>query len=1259
MLFAFCAVPLLAGSGDVPYQDFGLSSPPPPTWTQPLQPMFQASATKYNVPVELLLTLGFFGSGFENRGDAATIEGGYGVMALRQNSQGGDSLSLGARLTSMPEDTLKTDPAANIEAAAAVLDYYAKMWQIDRTKGIEAWLQPVIQYAGLDAEDSKFFAWEVLKRIQTGTDQVNAAGERFLVASQSIGSVDLPSLLPKGVTTSVDYGGAIWDPAGTCNYSTTTHSSDAVIIHSMEGTLAGTRSWFKNCSAQVSSHYGVGSDGTVVQFVLESQTAWHASCYNSRSVGIEHEGFAAMTAWPLAEYNASAALTKDICNRHAIPKAKVTAAPGIMSHLDVTNCCCGTHTDPGNGWNWGYYINMVNTGGVPATFDFNWTGARTSEQHNANAMMNHSECSENVDILYPFNADGTHTAEQWLKWQVTPNLTGRGWFHTDVIVPCSNGVSKPLFRMLKSDGTDKGSTIAIDECPIGGWTMIYDAFTDMNIGGWRTDTLDWSQCATNATFGWPPAYGSDPGGAGRMHMYGDQWKYIDDWTVVGPFTTANTVNDNPAGLDEANLYLYPAVDSSHGGALTFGGKTPGRVTTGNCGDGSSSLDYLNRQTAYYGTNAATYAAAWIHVPTTASPKFDIGSDDGCKLWVDQNNFWTNDASRGVIWDQDVTGPITIGQSSTGWHRVLFKIRNGQVGFGGVVSLRNGGDNRWNERSVDTYDLGGYKSYGLGYEQDTWHPLCYVTTFSGIVSPAVGAASYNPSVSASGTAAGQGPVPLWQVMWYKSGYGTGGDTNYAPVTSSGSSWSHTDTASAGHTRYYFFSASKSHRTSFQDNGTTGGSNWTGNGHGTYMDVFVDNVAPLDPSLPNAVPTAADKIQLSWSIPLDRGVGIGAGAAMDAATSGDNHYRCGDVGVMVRRGDDIAYPWGTDTTFVDADLAPNTSYSYDIQARDNNGLSRGSTCNTTARSTAVSVYTLSAPPSASNVTCDKITGSLQTTSTFTFTAIGGFGAGTVEYYKYAWDTSESHTFDGSETTWNSGDLALTATSTGKYYLHVQGFNHDDMANGTLDLGPYLYSSNPIVGGASAALAMPGAPGMVLKNKCVTAAIPGMFWLEDDNRTMGIGVVTDTPVTEGHLVDVSGTLGPWNTQRVLFAELVGDNGPGTGPAPLVVSIRSLGGSNLNASTPGTSNTGLYNVGLLVKIAGKVTYRDTMNPLAKFFYLDDGAGQIDDSGHAGVKVLCGPNDPPSSDLVTVVGVVSSEQSGLKVVPTVVVTGSSHISQF
>src|SRR5439155_8719917 len=92
-----------------------------------------------------------------------------------------------------------------------------------------------------------------------------------------------------------------------------------------------------------------------------------------RSIGIEHEGYAASPSHPLAQYDASATMVADICNRHGIPKQHTpNGGPGILGHVDANNCCChSTHTDPGNGWDWTYYINRVN--GLPAQPSGPWT----------------------------------------------------------------------------------------------------------------------------------------------------------------------------------------------------------------------------------------------------------------------------------------------------------------------------------------------------------------------------------------------------------------------------------------------------------------------------------------------------------------------------------------------------------------------------------------------------------------------------------------------------------------------------------------------------------------------------------------------------------------------------------------------------------------------------------------------------------------------------------------------------------------------
>ncbi len=373
-----------AGEGFMPClggHDDGPTDPAAPligqeNWDAPLSPALAAAAAKYRVPLDLLLVLGRMGSGFENRGAAPTIERGYGVMALRRNQTGGDSLDLAAALTGIDSEQLKTDPVANIHGAAAVLDEYAREEGIDRAAGIEAWLPVVIRYAGLDEEASRIFARTVFSLLVRGTSTTNSRGEAFAIQPRAV-AMDLDALLPPALLPEVsptscgdpDYAPAIWTPAASCNFSTANSNKDTVLIHMAEGSAAGTISWFRNCNSGVSTQYVVDLDGTVYQMVCEKHIAYHGNTANSRSIGLEHAGYTSDTSHPEAQYQGSAACVRDMCNRWGIAKEKRRQPPGIIGHIDVTECLLsGSHTDPGRGWNWGHYMALVNQTSDPVTF---------------------------------------------------------------------------------------------------------------------------------------------------------------------------------------------------------------------------------------------------------------------------------------------------------------------------------------------------------------------------------------------------------------------------------------------------------------------------------------------------------------------------------------------------------------------------------------------------------------------------------------------------------------------------------------------------------------------------------------------------------------------------------------------------------------------------------------------------------------------------------------------------------------------------
>jgi hypothetical protein len=109
---------------------------------------------------------------------------------------------------------------------------------------------------------------------------------------------------------------------------------DMIVVHVTEGDIASVKSWFNNPAAQASAHYCVTRDGTIVRFVDEDDTAWHAGRVltptaelvkqrlpanpNGYSIGIEHEGTGREELTD-AQRASSIWLIRDIAHRRGIP----------------------------------------------------------------------------------------------------------------------------------------------------------------------------------------------------------------------------------------------------------------------------------------------------------------------------------------------------------------------------------------------------------------------------------------------------------------------------------------------------------------------------------------------------------------------------------------------------------------------------------------------------------------------------------------------------------------------------------------------------------------------------------------------------------------------------------------------------------------------------------------------------------------------------------------------------------------------------
>jgi N-acetylmuramoyl-L-alanine amidase len=191
-----------------------------------------------------------------------------------------------------------------------------------------------------------------------------------------------------------DYGPAIWRQAYPGHWYTSGVGKRFYVIHDMEGYYLSSISYFQQSGTQASVHYcingltdysGDAAPGEVTQMVLDAYYAWHASCWNTYSMGTEHEGFANNPAWYTeAMYQASAALTRSKADKYGIPKDRnhivghgewqSAAWRSYASANFGINPSCNTHTDPGPNWDWNHFMALINNGVHPKGMVCDFTG---------------------------------------------------------------------------------------------------------------------------------------------------------------------------------------------------------------------------------------------------------------------------------------------------------------------------------------------------------------------------------------------------------------------------------------------------------------------------------------------------------------------------------------------------------------------------------------------------------------------------------------------------------------------------------------------------------------------------------------------------------------------------------------------------------------------------------------------------------------------------------------------------------------------
>jgi hypothetical protein len=340
----------------------------PATPTNALSVAFDAAADEFDVPKPLLQAIAWEASHYDP--DVVSAWGGYGMFDLREGEQD-PSLEHAAALLEVDPNLMVATWQLQVRGAAAILADQARLANrgvLPPQDDLMAWWDAVRAFSGREEPVlQEQYASYVFESAAEGVLADTRWGA-ILLDPQDIdlsGRVFVPP--PTATDSSLAYQFYAASSSNYSNYSRGAGDIDMVVIHTVQGSYSGCMSWFANSDASASAHYVVrSSDGQITQMVSEADVAWHAGHWdtNYRSVGIEHEGYVSepSTWYTDAMYERSAALTADIASRQGVPLDR----SHIIGHVEVPGCSSGSgggagcHTDPGDGWDWDYYMDLLN-----------------------------------------------------------------------------------------------------------------------------------------------------------------------------------------------------------------------------------------------------------------------------------------------------------------------------------------------------------------------------------------------------------------------------------------------------------------------------------------------------------------------------------------------------------------------------------------------------------------------------------------------------------------------------------------------------------------------------------------------------------------------------------------------------------------------------------------------------------------------------------------------------------------------------------
>ena len=145
--------------------------------------------------------------------------------------------------------------------------------------------------------------------------------------------------------------------------------------------------------------------------------------------------------------------------------------------------------------------------------------------------------------------------------------------------------------------------------------------------------------------------------------------FINEWQVGGHFA----IKESKSRLDNLAMQQYPEPGITHViEPVTISGKPLAWVQQTTMANG-----FLDLSSGKSTENTIAYARCWLWSPDNRKIDVTIGSDDACRIWINEMLVWDDPDWQDAVADKNFAEI----ELNKGWNTMLVKIQNGLRGMG--------------------------------------------------------------------------------------------------------------------------------------------------------------------------------------------------------------------------------------------------------------------------------------------------------------------------------------------------------------------------------------------------------------------------------------------------------------------------------------------------------------------------------------------------------------------------------------------------